>query len=127
MLSVFLNSRRTNDLHLASCQCRLKYIRRVNGTLSRTRTDYGVYFINEQNYVRILQNLLHNVLQTLFKLTSVFCTGKHTRNIECYKSLTQQRFRHVTLNDPLSQALCNGSFTDAGLAYKTGIILCSSG
>src|SRR5690606_27366287 len=62
-------------LDLPSRQCRLEDVSGVQRPLSRTCTNQGMEFVNEDHEVGILDQFLHDRLQALFELTSVLGTG----------------------------------------------------
>ena len=68
-------------------------------------------------------DFLQNSLQTLLKLASVFRAGHQSSHVQGEDSLVLQRLRHISADDPLSQALHDGCLADAGLTDEDRIIL----
>ena len=66
-----------------------------------------MYLINEENYIRILRELIKNSLDSLLKLTTVFCTRNHSCKIESYNSFVKQDTGDLTLDYPKRKTLYN--------------------
>src|SRR5687768_17197409 len=75
--------------------------------------------------MRVIDQLAHDGLQSLFKLTPVFRARYYQRQIERQYALIAQERRHVFGDDSLSQAFDDSGLSDSGLAYQHRIILCA--
>ena len=75
MLAVLIQRGSTNALEFTSSQSRLKNIGSINGTFCCTCTNQGVNFVNYQDDVPSLTNLIHDFLEALFKFPPLLCTS----------------------------------------------------
>ncbi len=80
-------------------------------------------FVDKQNYITGLNSLINALLQPLFKLASVFGTGKHAGQIQRDQPHTLHDIRDIAVGDFLSNALGNGCFTNSGLTNQHRVIL----
>ena len=87
VLSVFLNCRCTDDLHLSPCKSRLENVGCVNCALCRTCADECVNLINKEDNVACLGNLVDGRLDSLLKVATVFCTCNHACQVKSNYSL----------------------------------------
>ena len=81
VLSILVQCGRTDALDFTTCQCGFEYVGCIDCTFSTTGTDERVQFVNKQDGVLSTANFVHNRLDTLFELTTVFCTSDHHREI----------------------------------------------
>ena len=83
--------------------------------------------INEQNNLAIaVLDILENRLQTLLKLTAVFCTRDQRTHVQRENLLILQIVRHIALHDALRETLDDRRLADAGLADQYRIVFCLS-
>ena len=68
VLSVLIQRRGPDALNLAARQGRLQHIRGIDGSLRGPGADQRMEFIDEDNDIAGLDDLLHHDLETLFKL-----------------------------------------------------------
>ena len=80
-------------------------------------------FVDEKDDVAVFFSLLHDLLDTVFKLAAVFSSGYYTGKIQRQQFFVQQLFRNLTCDNLMSQSFGNGSFANAGFTDKTGVIL----
>ena len=83
--------------------------------------------VDEKDDVAVFFSLLHDLLDTVFKLAAVFSSGYHTGKIQRQQFFVQQLFRNLTCDNLMSQSFGNGSFADAGFTDKTRVILTAAG
>src|SRR6266700_345842 len=83
--------------------------------------------INEDNAVAAVANFLNNLLQTLFKFTTIFGTSHQRTDIESQQAFTSQRLRYFPGDEALCQPLNNSGLTDARFTNKSRIVLITTG
>ena len=111
MFSVFIEGCGTNALQLASSKCWLKDVGGVDGTLSGTRTNQGMDFIDHQDHISGGFDLLHDLFEALLKFTPVLRTGNQQANIQSEHPLVFQDVWDIPLLNALGQALRDCGFT----------------
>ena len=79
--------------------------------------------INEDDVLRVLNQLAHDLFQALFKLSPVFGAGYDQREIERKDSFVLEERRHITANDSLSKPFDDRGLAYAGLANQHRIVL----
>ena len=126
MFAIFFKRRRTNDAHFAACQRRLEHVRRVHRTFRRASAHQQMQFIDKQDDFLMFFDRSEYFLQTLLKLPTVLRARHHRRQIELDNSLTNQKSRHVSLDDALRQPLDHRCFTNTWLADERRIVLGAS-
>jgi hypothetical protein len=68
--------------------------------------------VNEQNHIPFrLGRALNDALEALFKLAAIRRSGHQCAQIQCVNFAFFQRFRHIALNNALSQFLHQCSFS----------------
>ena len=90
VLAIFIQGGGTNTLYFSSCQCRFQHICSIHRACCRTCTYNRVNFVNKQNHIRILLQLIENGTDTLFKLSTVFGSCHDSCHIEGYHSFVKQ-------------------------------------
>mmetsp|Transcript_26776 Transcript_26776/g.58372 ORF Transcript_26776/g.58372 Transcript_26776/m.58372 type:complete len:1072 (-) Transcript_26776:90-3305(-) len=123
VLAVLIKGGGTNALQLATSQGGLQDVGCINGTLSGTSSDQGVHLINHQNDVVVLLDLIHELLQTLLKLTTVLGTGNQQTHVKGDDLLALNGLRHVTVADLLGQTLSHGGLAHTRLTDKARVVL----
>src|SRR5690606_7253604 len=81
IFSILFKGRCANKTNFASCQCRLQHICSIERALCSTSTYKQVELIDKHDYVFLILKFGNNLLQTVFKLTTILRTGDHTREI----------------------------------------------
>ena len=122
-LAVFGRRGGADALNLAARKRRLQDIGGVERTFRRARAHQRVQFVDEDDGVLILHQLLHDGLQPLFELAAIFGAGDDQRKIQRQDALVGQERRHVAIGDLLRKAFHNGRLADARLADQHGIVL----
>ena len=107
-------------LQFAASQHGLEHIRRIHCSVSRSRADNSVNFVNKQNNVSARLHFFKNFLQTFLKVSAIPGAGNHRPQIERINLFASKRFRHIAFHDSLSKTFHDGSFSDARLAHKHG-------
>ena len=80
-------------------------------------------FIYKKNNILSPLELCHDRLHSLFELAPVLGAGHDSRQIEGDNPLTVKKARDVPFNNPLGEALGDGSFPHPRLADQHGIVL----
>ena len=70
-LAVLLGGRGTDNLNLAAREGRLQDRGRIDGALSRARTDNGVNLVDEEDVVLVLHDLGDDLLEALLELAAI--------------------------------------------------------
>ncbi len=110
-------------LNFASAERGLEDIGGVERAFGRACADQGVQFVDEDDAVLVLHQLLHDGLQSLFKLAAILCSGDDEAEVEREDTLVGEEGRDFTVGDLLRQAFDDGGFTNSGLADEDGIVL----
>ena len=74
-------------------------------------------FVNEQQNISILLDLIHDRFDTLFKLTAVFCSGNHQSKIKCDQFFLAQIIRNFSFDNRLSKSFYNRCFTNTCFSH----------
>merc|ERR1719359_2035869 len=123
VLTVFIDGSSTDALKFTTSQRRLQDVRGVDGTLRGTRADEGVHLIDEKNDVFIALDFIHELLQTLFELTTVLGTGDEETHVESHHALGVEGIRNVVGRDLLGETFGDGGLTDTGLTNQARVVL----
>ena len=110
-------------LQLTARKRRLENIGRVHGTLGGTGADDGVELVNEEDDVFRALNLVHDGLDALFKLATVFSAGDHQGEVEGDDLFLGENFRDVTAHNFLRESLDQRGLADARFADEDGVVL----
>ena len=113
----------TNNLDVTPGQRRLEDVGGVHAALGISGTHQIVNLVHHQNDVAAFLNLGNQALHPAFKLTPKLCSCHQRRQIQQEHFLVPQLVGHITGNNPLRQALGNGSFAHARLAHQAGVVL----
>ena len=116
IFSVLVDRGRSDHLYLASGQRRLQNIGSVKRSLSTSRSDHSVKFIDEKKNIGALGYFFYNIFYPLLKLAAVFSAGNHAGHVKHDKALIAHLFRHDPPRNTLGQTLDNRSFSDSGLS-----------
>src|SRR5690606_32761679 len=81
-----------------------------------------MYFIDKQDDVFILLQLIHDGLHTFFKLTTVFGTCNQRSQIERNHALVKKHAAHFTLHYSQGQTFNDSGFTHTWLSNQNGVI-----
>ena len=80
----------------------------------------------EQNLAIAGNNLLHNTLQSLLKLSLILRTSNQRAHIERENQLRLQILGHVAIHHTVGDTLGNGGLSDTRLAHENRVILGSA-
>ena len=122
ILSVFVKRGSTDTLYFAASQSRLQHIGCIHRTGSCTGAYNSMNLVYEQDYVRILLQLIDNGANALFKLSAVFGSGYNRGHIEHYHPLVKQDTGYFLLNDTQCQPLYNSRLADTRLTNQHRIV-----
>ena len=123
MLAVLGEGRGTDHLDLTAGEGGLEDIRRVHAALGVPGSDDGMHFIDHQDDVSLLSDLLDQALHAAFKLSAELGPGHQGSQVQKKDLFILQLVRHVSHGDALGQALGNRRLADTGFADQAGIVL----
>ena len=126
----FLNSSRVvAPMHWISprASAGLSMLDASDGAFGSSGADQRVEFINEEDNVVRLDDLLHDDLETFFELAAVFGPRNERPQVEGHHAAVQDVFRHIGGHDPPCKAFHDGCFADPGLADDHGVVLGPAG
>ena len=83
-------------------------------------------FIDKQNDIGTLGDLVHYVFQAFLKFAAVFGACDHRGNIHSDNTLVFQHFRNIAVCDALGKSFNHSGFPDAWFADQTGVIFGSA-
>ena len=127
MSAEFVERRCTNSLKLASGQCRLEHARSVDSPLGSASTHGLMQLIEEQNKLTFGgTHLVDDCLEALLEFAAELRPSHHGPHINCEDLAVVQNPRHLTVSDPLGQALDDGRLADARLTDEHRVVLCAS-
>ena len=105
-----------------------EHIGGVHGSLSRTRTDQSVNFINEEDYFAFsFLDLLQDRLEPVLEFAAVFGPSHKSAHVKGYNLLVAQGFRNVPVDNTLGQSFDYGRFADTRFSDQNRVIFCASG
>ncbi len=82
ILAIFVERGGSDGLQLAARKSRLEDIGRIETALRRTGTDDGVYFIDEDDRIFSLAQLVQELLHALLELAAELRAGDQRRDVE---------------------------------------------
>ena len=123
MLAVFIEGGGADDLNLAAGEGGLQNIGGVHAALGIPCAHDVVDFIDDEDDVARLANLLNEALHAAFKLTTELGACHKGGQIEKKDLLITELEGHFPLDDALGKTLGDGGFTYAGLTDEAGIVL----
>ena len=124
VLAVFRERRRADAAQIAARQRRFQHVGRVDRAFGRARAHQRMQFIDEANQLAVgIRDFLQDGLETVLEFAPELGPGDHGTEIERQQPLIDQLFRHVALDDPVSEPFHNSRLTDAGLADQNRVVL----
>src|SRR5207245_3474421 len=102
---------------------RLQNVGGVERTFRRSGTHQRVQFVDEDDGVLALHQLLHDRLQAFFKLAAVLRARDDERKVERKYLLVSEKRRNIAVGDALREPLDDGRLAHSGLADEHRIIL----
>ena len=125
--AVFRVSRRPDAFELTGRQRRLQEIGRIERPArSRARANEGMNFIDEQNGVRVIHQLLQHRFQALLEIAAIFCAGEQCAHVERIDLRLGEDVRDLAVNHALGQAFGNGGLAHASFTDEQWIILAAT-
>ena len=122
-LAILIQCGCTYALYGAAGQCWLHYVGSIHTAGGRTRTDDGVYLIDEYDNIWIGLKLLHQCLESLLKLSAILGAGHHARHVERVNTLAKQHRTGVTLLYQLCQSFYYSTLAHTRLTDKYRVVL----
>ena len=123
MLAVFVEGGSADDLNLAAREGGLQDIGGVHAALGVACAHDVVDFVNDEDDVARLANLLNETLHAAFKLTAELGACHEGGQVEKIDLLITELEGHFALDDALGKTLGDGGFTHAWLTDEAGVIL----
>ena len=127
VLAVLVERGRTDALDLPASQRRLEDVGGVDGAFRRAGADQSVELVDEEHDLTTRSNLVEDLLQPLFELSSVLGSRDQGAHVERQDPLAAQRLGDVAEHDLLGEALGDGGLADAGLADQGRVVLGAPG
>ena len=121
-VAVFVQRRGSDTLYGSARQCRLQDVCGIHRTSCRTRTNHGVYLVDEYNDIRILLQFFDEHLHALLKLSTILRAGYHTSHIQCHQTLVEEHRRTVVCGNHLCQSFDNGTLSHARLTNEYRVV-----
>src|SRR5204862_4959972 len=90
VLAVLIKRGCTNALQFTTRQCGLEDVCSIDCALRCASANKCVNFIDKDDAISAIANLLDNLLQALFKLTSVLGTSYERSNVQCQQAFACQ-------------------------------------
>ena len=122
----FIEGRGTNTLNFTSAQSWFQHIRSVDRSFCTTGTDQGVKFVDEQDRVLRPFHFIHDRLDSLFKLTTVFGSRHHHGEIQHNDPFVPENFGDFAIHHHLGKAFDDRGLADTRFSQQYGIILLSA-
>jgi hypothetical protein len=122
--AIFDIGRRTDALQAARGQRGLQQIRGVQRTArGSARTDQRMDFVDEQDRIRIIGELLEHRLQALLEIAAVFGSRQQGTHVQRINLAAAKNFRHGAFDDPARQPFGNCSLAHTRLAHQQRVVL----
>ena len=123
----FIEGGRPDTLQLTTGQGRLEEVGRIQrAARCGARTNDGVYFIDEQNPVRVVLHLFEHGLQALLEITAILGASQQSTHIERIDDSILQNLGHITLSHAPSQTLGNGGLANTRFADQQRIVFATT-
>ena len=123
-LAILVQRRSTDAMQLAARQRWLHHVRRVDGSLCRSRSDHRVQLIDEKYDLPFgLLNFFESGFEALLKLAAEPRPRQHGAQIERYQPLVHQGLRHIPRYDLLREAFDDGRLANSRLANEHRVVL----
>ena len=123
VLAVLVQRRGADALQLAARQRRLQDVRGIDGAFGRAGPDQRMEFVDEEDRVVRVAQLLDDLLEPLLEFAAVLGPGHERADVERQDPLVQQDVRHVAGHDPVGEPLGDGGLADARLADEGRVVL----
>ena len=124
MLAVFVERRRADAVQLAARERGLEHVGGVHRPVGLAGADQRVQFVDEDNDLAFRGlDFGEDGFQPFLEFAPIFRAGDHGAEVERDQPLVPQPFGRVAIDDPLRQALGNGSLADARLPDQHRVVL----
>ena len=114
MATVFIGRRCADHLQFTARQNRLQNISGIDRALCRTCADDGMDLIDKENDIAVFCDLVHDLFESLFKFSAVFCSCDHRADIQRHDRFFRQI---IGLANPSTTAV----FPTPGSPIKQGL------
>ena len=122
--AVFVVGGRADALQLPGGERGFEQVGRVQGPAGcGARADQRMDFVDEQDRVAIVQQLLQHRFQALLEIAAIFGAGEQCAHVQRIHLAARQHLRHVTFDDAPRQAFGDGGLAHAGFAHQQRIVL----
>src|SRR5450759_4497161 len=122
--AIFIVGGRPDALQLPR---RKSWLKQVGGIERAARSGAGanqrVNFIDKQNRVRIVEELLEHGLQALLEIATVLGARQQRPHVESIDLGLGKYFRNLTVDDALGKAFRDCGLADTGFTYQERIVL----
>ena len=127
VLLVFLQGGRSNRTQFAPCQRWFEDVGGVHCAFSATGSHQRVDFVNkEDGTVRSILDFFDDCLQPLFKFPLVLGSSNQGTHVQAEQGHAMEVFRHIALDDAVSNSFGDGGFSHAGFADEERVVLGAS-
>ena len=123
MLAVFIQGCRADALDFSPAQRRFQDVRGIQAAFRAAGADDRMNFVNEQQDIAGLVQLVQHVFHPLLKFAPVLGARHHAADIQAQHPLAQQHFRHIPLGNPLRQAFRHRAFAHSRFPDQHRIVL----
>src|SRR5271170_3168639 len=124
ILPIFLISGRADAAQDALGQRRLEKVGGVHRAAGGgAGADHGVDFVNEQDRVLVLLDLLHHLLEALLEVAAIARASQQRPHVERKNRRVGENLRHRAPHDLMGEALGDRRLADARLADQQRIVL----
>src|SRR5208282_140742 len=124
VLAVFIERRGPDAMQLAARERRLEHVAGVHRALGLAGPDHRVQLVDEQDDLAFLfRQIVEYALQALLELAAELGTGDQRAHVEREYPLVLEALWHLTVDDPLRQALDDRGLADPRLADQHRVVL----
>src|SRR5690606_34465180 len=123
VLAIFVERSGADALDRSTCESGLEHVGGIQATGGSARPDDGMQFVDEEDDVRALLELVHHGLHTLLELSAVFCAGHKGRKVQRNDSFVIEDSADLPLDDPHGKSLGDGCLADSRFADEYRVVL----
>ena len=125
--AVLVVGRGADALQLAGGEHRLQQVGRVQrAARSRAGADHRVDLVDEEDRVRVVDQLLQHRLQALLEVAAVLGAGEQRAHVERVDRALGEQVGHVAFDDAAREALGDRGLADAGFADQQRVVLAAA-
>ena len=122
VLAVFVQRGCADALKLAAGEGGFEDVGGVQAAFGLARAHQRVEFINKEDDVSLLFDILDGVLEALLKFAAVFAAGDHATKVQRKDALAGEGFGHLAGDDQLGQPFHHRAFAHTRLADEDGVV-----